>query len=207
MIFNVYEWRRNQLITENEEKSTVIVKKIKDLTWEDVDGLALPTKTSGVLRAMKATKDLDSWKNEFKGNELELEVTVDKDADMWFNKVKIEKLTQSDPMGFQAKKDIEKDKRFGLDEIEGNPDDEENQLADIIEDNKVLLAKKFNLVNPTVSWNAEGEPVMMTDDNDEQVDFIKVEDWENNKGFYNRNNGIGKITLNGIDIIYVVNPF
>jgi hypothetical protein len=159
MAFNVYEWRRNQLITEgdnsdnggddlkkyrkqvlqqllswyktqngpdpkmikkfeseigalneNEDSSSVIVKKIKDLTWEDVDGLALPTKTSGVLRAMKATKDLDSWKNEFKGNELELEVTVDKDADMWFNKVKIEKLTQSDPMGFQAKIDAEKGK-------------------------------------------------------------------------------------------------
>jgi hypothetical protein len=158
MAFNIYKWRRDQLLTENsissdageddlkkyrkqvlqqllswyktqsepdagmvkkleseigslnenEDSSSVIVKKIKDLTWEDVDGLALPTKTSGVLRAMKATKDLDSWKNEFKGNELELEVTVDKGADMWFNKVKIEKLTQSDPMGFQAKKDIEK---------------------------------------------------------------------------------------------------
>lgn len=226
MSFNIYKWRRDQLLIENENPSSVITKKIKDLTWEDVDGLALPTKTSGVLRAMKATKDLDSWKSEFKGNELELEVTVDKDADMWFNKVKIEKLTQSDPMGFQAKKDIEKGKRFGLDEIEGDPDDyygynepidpndyadgyddEENQLADIINNNKAALAKQFNLVNPMVSWNAEGEPVMMTDDNDEQVDFIKVEDWEDNKGFYNRNNGIGKITLNGIDIIYVVNPF
>jgi hypothetical protein len=123
MAFNVYEWRRNQLITEGEETSTVITKKIKDLTWEDVDGLALPTKTSGVLRAMKATKDLDSWKNEFKGDELELEVIIDKDADMWFNKVKIEKLTQSDPMGFQAKIDAEKGKKSGLDEIEGDPDD------------------------------------------------------------------------------------
>jgi hypothetical protein len=175
MAFNVYEWRRNQLLTEssihpdpkdlttnpeadikqyreqlfqrllkdlgdnpkaieiikrqmgdineNEDSSSVIVKKIKDLTWEDVDGLALPTKTSGVLRAMKATKDLDSWKNEFKGNELELEVTVDKGADMWFNKVKIEKLTQSDPMGFQAKIDAKKGKKSGLDEIEGDPDD------------------------------------------------------------------------------------
>jgi len=226
MAFNIYEWRRNQLLTEGEEKSTVITKKIKDLTWEDVDGLALPTKTSGVLRAMKATKDLDSWRNEFKGNELELEVTVDKDADMWFNKVKIEKLTQSDPMGFQAKIDAEKGKKSGLDEIEGDPDDyygynepidpndyadgydgEENQLADIIEDNKASLAKQFNLVDPMVSWNAEGEPVMMTDDNDEQVDFIKVEDWESNKGFYNRNQGIGKITLDGIDIIYVINPY
>jgi hypothetical protein len=113
-----------------------------------------------------------------------------------------------------------------LTEIEGDPDDyygynepidpndyaddnedSENQLADIIEDNKVALAKQFNLVDPMVSWNAEGEPVMMTDDNDEQVDFIKVEDWENNKGFYNRNDGVGKITLDGIDIIYVINPF
>ena len=85
--------------------------------------------------------------------------------------------------------------------------DEENQLADIIEDNKAALAKQFNLVNPMVSWNAEGEPVMMTDDNDEQVDFIKVEDWENNKGFYSRSNTMGEITLDGIDIIYVVNPY
>jgi hypothetical protein len=134
MAFNIYEWRRNQLITEGEEKSTVITKKIKDLTWEDVDGLALPTKTSGVLRAMKATKDLDSWKNEFKGNELELEVTVDKGADMWFNKVKIEKLTQSDPMGFQAKIDAEKGKKSGLDEMQGEEYDEDtvnpNDYAD-----------------------------------------------------------------------------
>ena len=85
--------------------------------------------------------------------------------------------------------------------------DEENQLADIIEDNKAALAKQFNLVNPMVSWNAEGEPVMMTDDNDEQVDFIKVEDWENNQGFYSRSNTMGEITLDGIDIIYVVNPY
>lgn len=116
MSFNVYKWRRDQLLIENENPSSVITKKIKDLTWEDVDGLALPTKTSGVLRAMKFPKDLDSWKSEFKDNELELEVTVDKDADMWFNKVKIEKLTQSDPMGFQADIDAKKGKRFGLDE-------------------------------------------------------------------------------------------
>ena len=86
-------------------------------------------------------------------------------------------------------------------------DDEENQLADVIENNKAALAKQFNLINPTVSWNAEGEPVMMTDDNDEQVDFIKAEDWENNQGFYSRSNTMGEITLDGIDIIYVVNPY
>jgi hypothetical protein len=110
MAFNVYKWRRNQLLTEGEEKSTVITKKIKDLTWEDVDGLALPTSSAGVLAAMKATKDLDSWKNKFKGDEAEMEVTIDRGAEPWFNQVKIEKLTQSDPMGFQAKKDIEKGK-------------------------------------------------------------------------------------------------
>ena len=113
-----------------------------------------------------------------------------------------------------------------LTEIEGDPDDyygynepidpkyyadgygdEENQLADIIEDNKAALAKQFNLIDPMVSWNAEGEPVIMTDDNDEQVDFIKKEDWEENKGFYNRNQGMGEITLNDVDIIYVINPY
>ena len=91
--------------------------------------------------------------------------------------------------------------------IEHDNDDEENQLADVIENNKAALAKQFNLINPTVSWNAEGEPVMMTDDNDEQVDFIKAEDWENNQGFYSRSNTMGEITLDGIDIIYVVNPY
>ena len=159
MAFNVYEWRRNQLLienqyygditgenrkgvlqalltdlkkeenptpedikqierlegeikklNENEDSSSVIVKKIKDLTWEDVDGLALPTNSAGTLASMRVTKDLDSWKSKFKGDEAEMEVTIDRDADMWFNQVKIEKLTQSDPMGFQAKIDAEKGK-------------------------------------------------------------------------------------------------
>jgi hypothetical protein len=83
----------------------------------------------------------------------------------------------------------------------------ENQLADIIEGNKVALAKQFNLVNPIVSYNDEGEPVMVTDDNEEQIDFIKKEDWEENKGFYNRNQGVGEMTLNGVDVIYVINPY
>lgn len=110
MAFNVYEWRRNQLITENEEKSTVIVKKLKDLTWEDVEGLALPTKTASIFTNMKLRHNLDSWKKAFSEKEQELEVTIDKDNKMWSDQVKIEKLTQSDPMGFQAKKDTEKGK-------------------------------------------------------------------------------------------------
>lgn len=161
MAFNIYEWRRNQLITEGEEESTVIVKKIKDLTWEDVDGLALPTNSAGVLAAMEATKDLDSWKSKFKGDEAEMEVTIDRKATPWFNQVKIEKLIQSDPMGFQAKKDIEKGKRFGLDEIEGDDyhgynepmsqDDINNAYADDpgYNDKVDYLADTFRLV-----WNA-----------------------------------------------------
>ena len=110
MAFSIYKWRRDQLLTEGEEESTVIVKKIKDLTWEDVDGLALPTNSAGTLATMNATKDLDNWKSKFKGNETEMEVTIDRKATPWFNQVKIEKLIQSDPMGFQAEKDIEKGK-------------------------------------------------------------------------------------------------
>jgi hypothetical protein len=160
MAFNIYKWRRDQLLTENsissnageddlkkyrkqvlqqllswyktqnepdaamvkklegeigslnenEDSSSVIVKKIKDLTWEDVDGLSLPTNSAGVLASMRATKDLDSWKSKFKGDEAEMEVTIDRDADMWFNQVKIKGLSQNDPMGFQANIDAEKGK-------------------------------------------------------------------------------------------------
>jgi hypothetical protein len=159
MAFNVYEWRRNQLLIENqyygditgenskgvlqallkglekeknptpeeikqierlkgeiaklnedEDSSSVITKKIKDLTWEDVDGLALPTNSAGTLASMRVTKDLDSWKSKFKDDEAEMEVTIDRKATPWFNQVKIEKLIQSDPMGFQANIDAEKGK-------------------------------------------------------------------------------------------------
>jgi hypothetical protein len=169
MVFNVYEWRRNQLITESEEKSTVIVKKIKDLTWEDVDGLALPTNSAGTLAAMKATKDLDSWKSKFKGDEAEMEVTIDRKATPWFNQVKIEKLIQSDPMGFQAKIDTEKGKKSGLDEMQGEEYDEDtvnpNDYADNpgYNDKVTFLADTFQYVwgmgkgNNTINFKGMAE--------------------------------------------------
>jgi len=160
MAFNVYKWRRDQLLTENsissdageddlkkyrkqvlqqllswyktqnepdagmikkleseigslnenEDSSSVITKKIKELTWEDVKGLALPTKVETVYNNMVLPQNLDRWKKEFSEEEQELEVIIDKDNKMWSDKVKIEKLTQSDPMGFQAKIDAEKGK-------------------------------------------------------------------------------------------------
>ena len=82
-----------------------------------------------------------------------------------------------------------------------------NQLKDIIEDNKATLAKQFDLENPSISYGDEGEPVMVNDDMGNQVDFIKKEDWEDNKGFYKNNEDMGEISLDGIDIIYVKNPF
>jgi hypothetical protein len=108
MAFNIYEWRRNQLLTEGEEMSTVITKKIKDLTWEDVDGLALPTNSAGVFANMKLDRNLDSWKKAFSEEEQELEVTIDKGNKMWSDQVKIKGLSQSDPMGFQANIDAER---------------------------------------------------------------------------------------------------
>jgi hypothetical protein len=134
MAFNVYEWRRNQLITENEEKPTVVTKTIKELTWEDVKGLALPTKVETVYNNMVLPQNLDRWKKEFSEEEQELEVIIDKNNKMWSDKVKIEDITQSDPMGFQAKIDAEKGKKSGLDEMQGEEYDEDtvnpNDYAD-----------------------------------------------------------------------------
>jgi hypothetical protein len=91
-----------------------------------------------------------------------------------------------------------------LNENEG----QEINLYDIINSNKNELAEKFNLdmESLVIGANDEDEPVVMIDDNNE-IDFIKKTDWESNKGFYKRHQGIGEITLNGIDIIYVVNSY
>ena len=88
-------------------------------------------------------------------------------------------------------------------------ENEEIDLFDIIGSNKNELAKKFNLniESSMVSGGDEGEPVQILDDNGDQVDFVKKIDWESNKEFYNNNKGIGEITLNGVDIIYIINPY
>jgi hypothetical protein len=232
MAFSIYKWRRDQLLledsTSNDAGGTELIKS-KQYSKEDImkavgmygkiklgSGEAVPV--SSLDNEGKYTYTMDSYS-----------VSAQKAVPVFIPAGKPKSIGSSGrSIDFQIKADKAKGKKpmRGLDEIEGDPDDyygynepidpndyaddnegSGNQLADIIEDNKAALAKQFNLVDPMVSWNAEGEPVMMTDDNDEQVDFIKVEDWENNKGFYNRNDGVGEITLDGIDIIYVVNPF
>jgi len=94
-------------------------------------------------------------------------------------------------------------------------ENQEIDLFDIIDSNKNELAKKFNLdiESSMVSGNDEGEPVLISDNNGNQVDFVKKIDWESNKEFYINdqgtvgNQGIGEITLNGVDIIYIINPY
>jgi hypothetical protein len=82
-------------------------------------------------------------------------------------------------------------------------------LFNIINSNKSELARKFNLnIGPLmVSGGDEDESVQISDDNGYQVDFIKTDNWESNKGLYSNNQEIGKITLGGINLVYVVNQY
>jgi hypothetical protein len=113
--FNVYKWRRDHLV---ENESTPYTKKIKDLTWDDVAGLALPTgESGGVLNQMddrdiftQERKDrmLQSWKERIENNlkdrpeiglkgiglnpgesVLDLDITIDKNNPTWFKKATI----------------------------------------------------------------------------------------------------------------------
>ena len=95
---NIIKEEIKNFLTEN-----VIKKKIEDLEWEDVEGLSLPTSSTGVMASMKSPKDLNSWKNKFK--ETDLEVTIDRNADLWFNKVTIKNLNQNDYIGQMATTD------------------------------------------------------------------------------------------------------
>jgi hypothetical protein len=104
MAFNIYKWRRNQLLLENEDSSSTIIKTIKTLTFKDVEGLALPTKVETVYNNMVLPQSLDRWKKEFSKEEQELKVTIDKN-NKWDEIVKIENITKTDPLGYQANTD------------------------------------------------------------------------------------------------------
>jgi hypothetical protein len=118
--FDVAKWRNDQYSKEIEQTDTVsqlrnlireeiqkilteevITKTIEDLTWNDVEGLALPTKSKGVDMVMKLERHLGEWKNKFKDDEQKLEVTIDKKA----KKATIKGLSQSDYLGFMDKTD------------------------------------------------------------------------------------------------------
>jgi len=95
--FNVYKWRRNHLV---ETENASYTKKIKDLTWEDVVDLTLPTGQSGGIRATmkdygtpeKRESMLQSWKDNLVKsfpNALDMDITIDRNNNTWFNRAVI----------------------------------------------------------------------------------------------------------------------
>jgi hypothetical protein len=78
-----------------------ITKKLKDVTWEDVAGLSVPSsdfigKTSMDNRPIFDDKwrqdTLNNWKQKLLRrfpNAMEFNIVIDRNAPMWFNKVKI----------------------------------------------------------------------------------------------------------------------
>jgi hypothetical protein len=93
--FNVYKWRRDNL-TEN-QLSGVITKSLKDVVWDDVKGLNVPTMSAGVMRTMDdrdmfsdewRESTLNNWKKEFPNQDIK--VIIDRSNPTWFDKVKID---------------------------------------------------------------------------------------------------------------------
>ena len=82
-------------------ESDSVVKRIKDVTWEDVAGLSVPTAAAGVRKVMDdrdtfsdewRQSTLDTWKRDLAKhfpNAMEMEITIDRSAEPYFNKVKI----------------------------------------------------------------------------------------------------------------------
>jgi hypothetical protein len=77
----------------------VVTKTIESLTFDDVKDLALPTKTKGVYRSIIKNRDLIDWKENW---DKDTQVTIDPSA-IWFDKVKIKDISQTDYMGYMDK--------------------------------------------------------------------------------------------------------
>jgi hypothetical protein len=84
--FNVYNWKNKIL----ESQSNLIEKSIQDVTWEDVEGLSVPTLDFGVKRIMDdrpifddqwRQETLDNWKNQISSKYPNAIVTIDKSKD------------------------------------------------------------------------------------------------------------------------------
>lgn len=118
--FDVTKWRNDQYnkeIGQTEEISQiknlvkeeiknflaeeVVTKTIESLTFDDVKGLALPTETQGIYRSILKNRDLIDWKENW---DKDTQVTIDPSA-IWFDKVKIKDLSQTDYMGYMDKTD------------------------------------------------------------------------------------------------------
>jgi len=100
--FSVYNWRQNFL---NEEStSPPIKKKLKDITWSDVEGLSVPTGMFNFNIRMDdrpifddkwREETLNDWKQRLKkafpnANTDEFDILINRNEPEWFNRVKIE---------------------------------------------------------------------------------------------------------------------
>jgi len=84
--FNVYKWRRDNL-TENEQPN-IITKPLKNVTQDDVNGLAVPTMSAGSMLRILTQRNFDEWKNSFPNQNIK--VIIDRSNPTWFEQVKID---------------------------------------------------------------------------------------------------------------------
>jgi hypothetical protein len=84
--FNVYKWRRNNLT--EDESTDAIVKALKDVTKNDVDGLAVPTMSAGSMLRILTQRNFDEWKSSFPNQNIK--VIIDRSNPTWFKQVEID---------------------------------------------------------------------------------------------------------------------
>jgi hypothetical protein len=84
--FNVYKWRRDNLT--EDESAGAIVKSLKDVTQDDVDGLAVPTMSAGSMLRILTQRNFDEWKSSFPNQNVR--VIIDRSNPTWFEQVKID---------------------------------------------------------------------------------------------------------------------
>jgi len=120
--FDVYKWRRDQI---NEEITSPITKKLKDITWEDVAGLSVPSANFTAMTKMDnrpifndewRQDTLNNWKQNLAKrfpNAMEFDIVIDKNNPTWFKQVKInnpEYLNAAEKYSKGVQADYEKNK-------------------------------------------------------------------------------------------------
>jgi len=84
--FNIYQWRRDHL-TENQSPG-MITKPLKDITQDDVDGLAVPTMSAGSMLRIVTQRNFDEWKSSFPNQNIK--VIIDRSNPTWYKQVEID---------------------------------------------------------------------------------------------------------------------
>jgi hypothetical protein len=120
--FNIYKWRRDQI---NEELTSPTTKKLKDIIWDDVAGLSVPSADSITMTKMDdrpifddnwRENTLNTWKQSLVKrfpNAMEFDIMIDKNNSKWFEQVKItnpEYLKAADEYNKNAQANYEKNR-------------------------------------------------------------------------------------------------